>query len=77
MLHRQMIKLMDLAYRMNDVEYSILMKIAERLIFGQEQYGYWQHDNSGRDMKQELFEEVLDGMIYSARGITEAKNDSE
>lgn len=76
-MKRQMIKLMDLADRMNDVEFSILMKIAERLIFGQEQYGYWQVDNSGRDMKKELFEEVLDGMIYSARGITEASNDSE
>ena len=75
-MRRKIVKLVDLACRMNDVEFSILMKIAERIIFGQEQYGKWKSDNSGRDMRQELFEEVLDGMIYSARGITEINDDS-
>ena len=70
-MKRNYIKLFDFCERMNDVEFDILSKIAERLIFGQEQYGEWQKDNSGRKMRQELFEEILDGMIYSARGITE------
>ena len=74
-LRRKIVKLVNLAYRMNEIEFSILMKIAERIIFGQEQYGKWQADNSGRDMRKELFEEVLDGMIYSARGITEINDD--
>jgi hypothetical protein len=62
---------------MNDIEFEIVYKVAERLIFGQDQYGYWQADNSGRDMKRELFEEILDGMVYSARKLNEDKNGCE
>jgi hypothetical protein len=47
-------------------EREILCDIAQRLLLGQKQYGQFK-EQDGRNLNNEAYQELLDGLIYSTR----------
>ncbi len=59
-------KIQAIVDQLGDIELQVLAKVAERLLGGQEEYGTFKEDDP-RDMRKELFEEILDCQVYAAR----------
>ena len=55
------------------IEQQIVADIAKRLQIGVDHYGAFEECDD-RDFLQETYEEILDGLVYSARAVQRLKN---
>lgn len=54
--------------KLGDIERQVVLDVARRLLMGQETYGPFREGDE-RNMRQEAYEELLDGCVYLARDL--------